>query len=520
MVGISFSGFSQIATAATHPPHLVAIAPLSFVGSLYDLGRPGGIFNNGFSESWLTERMDNARPAPDPGAQAYANYLVATDANCRENQRLRLQTRDAIAMVKDNELTDDIYTARDFRTWMSDIEVPTFASLQFDDEETSPYAILSAQTLLNANDKVWLNLANGHHRDAVTPDTLTELFEFLDIYVGHDAPAPKFLVNALSDVIFGEGSVAPPLPASLPPFERIFNWTFADAKAQFESRPRVNVMLGLQNGMNEGRNTGTKWRFSSDRFPVAGSVNSTWYLSDGGRLTKSPGAEAEASYISDPSVRPATTGVAGETSAEAVSDVTWSEVPTGNGVGFVSDVLTEPLVAVGPAAAELRISSSAPDTDLAVVVSEVRADGQEMLISSGVQRASMRHTAAVGTSAVRPDGLDLALTMPAFTIDRREMLAGSTVTVPVQILPMGHVFEAGSRVRVSVHAVGGDMERWAFDSIDGLFGSVRNTVHLGGVTPSSITLTLAPNRPGRSLQLACPAAGMPCRDYVPAANGG
>jgi putative CocE/NonD family hydrolase len=33
MVGISFSGFSQVATAATHPPHLSAVAPMSFVGS-------------------------------------------------------------------------------------------------------------------------------------------------------------------------------------------------------------------------------------------------------------------------------------------------------------------------------------------------------------------------------------------------------------------------------------------------------------------------------------------------------
>lgn len=520
MVGISFSGFSQIATAATHPPHLAAIAPLSFVGSLYDLGRPGGIFNNGFAESWLTERQDNARPAPDPGAQPYANYLVATDAQCRANQRLRLQTRDAVAMVRETEFVADIYRARDFRPWMSQIEVPTFASLQFNDEETSPYAILSAQDLLDANDKVWLNLSNGHHRDAITPDTLTELFEFLDIYVARRAPEPKLLVNLLSDVVFGEGSASLPLPASLPPLERVFDWTLRDAQRQFESRPRLSVMLGLQSGMNEGRNKGTKWRFGADRFPVAGSTERTWYLSDAGRLTSDPGAPSRVTYTSDPSVRPATSGEAGETSSDPISDIEWTEVPAGNGVGFVTDVLTEPVVALGAGAANLRISSSAPDTDLAVVVSEVRPDGQEMFVSLGVQRASMRHTALPAAAAARDGQREPVLTRPLFTMDRREPLDGEAVTVPVQILPMGHVFNAGSRIRVSIHAVGGDMERWAFDTIDATESSVRNTVHLGGLQPSSVTMTLLGSAPTRPVRLACPAAGMPCRDYVPALNGG
>lgn len=520
MVGISFSGFSQIATASTHPPHLAAIAPLSFVGSLYDLGRPGGIFNNGFAETWLTERQENARPAPDPGAQAYANYLVARDAQCRENQQLRLQTRDAVAMLKEHELVDDIYRRRDFRPWMSQIQVPTFASLQFDDEETSPYAILSAQQLLDANDKVWLNLANGHHRDAVTPDTLTELFEFLDIYVARRTPEPKVLVNALSTVIFGDNSSPLPLPASLPPLDRVFNWTLKDAQMQFESRPRVSVMLGKQSGMNAEKSKKTKWRFSADEFPVAGSVDSTWYLSDGGRLSSMPGEEATASYTSDPSARPATSGEAGGSSSEPISGVHWTEVSNGTGLGFVSDELTEPFVALGSAAANLRISSSAPDTDLAVVVSEVRPDGQEMLVSLGVQRASLRHTDSQVVASARPDGLDPRVTQPAFTLDRREPLNGDAVMLPVQIMPLGHVFNAGSRIRISVHAVGGDMERWAFDSIDSAEQNVRNTVYLGGVQPSSVTFTVAPNVPPKPVVLKCPAVGMPCRDYIPAVNGG
>lgn len=510
MVGISFSGFSQIAVASTHPPHLAAIAPFSFVGSLYDLGHPGGIFNDGFAKSWLTERQDTARPAPDPGALPYANYLVQSDPQCKENQRLRLQTRDAIKMVKDNDLMTDIYNRRDFRPMMSQIDVPTFASLQFNDEETSPYAILSAKALLQANPRVWLNLANGHHRDAVTPDTITQFFEFLDIYVARRPPQPKLLVYALNDVIFGDGSVSAPMIDILPPLNQLFDWPVSEAQKEFESRPRVKVLLGLQSGMNEKRASGTQWQFGADDFPVPGSSTRQWFFGDGGRLLDQPAAEATVSYASDPAGRPATSGIPGKTPSDPVEDIVWSPVPTGNGVGFVTDALTDDLVALGPAAASIRINSNARDTDLGVTISEVRPDGQEMLISTGVQRASVRHVDAAKSSAV----------VPAFTDDRHEYLDGSAVTVPVQILPMGHVFRKGSRIRIGIQAVGGDAERWAFASVDPAGGATRNSIQLGGAEPSSLTMTLSNKKGYRPGLLDCPAVGMPCRTYEKAANGG
>ena len=510
MVGISFSGFSQIATAATEPPHLAAIAPLSFVGSLYDLGHPGGIFNNGFSQSWLKERQENARPAPDPGALPYANYMVQTDKNCRDNQRLRLQTRDAIAMVKDQDLMDPIYTRRDFSQWMSQIKVPTFASLQFNDEETSPYAILSASSLLSANPNVWLNVSNGHHRDAVSPDTLSQLFEFLDIYVGRRVPQPKLLVNLLSDVVFGEGSAKPPWPEIAPPLEHLFDWPVEEAQRQFEAKPRVRVLLGLQEGANEGQFTGEQLQFEADEFPVAGSTERTWYLGADGALLDDAGGEATATYRPDPSARPAVTGVPGKSPSDPPTGIKWDAIPESNGVGFVTAPLGSDLLALGSGAANIRISSSAKDTDLGLTISEVRPDGQEKLVAIGVQRASMRHTDPSRSTSVKP----------AYTLDRHEYLDGSTVDVPVQILPIGHVFKKGSRLRLSIHAVGGDSERWAFDSVDPSGGSTVNTVHLGGARPSSLTLTTLDRSTAGFRGLDCPSMGMPCRTYEKNSNGG
>ena len=61
MVGISYSGFSQLVVAGTDPPDLAAIAPLSPTDDLYSTGYPGGIYNDGFAASWVAERVSDAR---------------------------------------------------------------------------------------------------------------------------------------------------------------------------------------------------------------------------------------------------------------------------------------------------------------------------------------------------------------------------------------------------------------------------------------------------------------------------
>ena len=72
MVGISFPGISQVFVGGARPPHLEALAPLSVIADIYRApGLPGGIFNNGFAQSWLQEprgrRAARARTAARAG---------------------------------------------------------------------------------------------------------------------------------------------------------------------------------------------------------------------------------------------------------------------------------------------------------------------------------------------------------------------------------------------------------------------------------------------------------------------
>jgi len=53
MVGISYSGISQLFVAQTQPPNLAAITPISVIEDSYrSVVWPGGIYNNGFAMCW------------------------------------------------------------------------------------------------------------------------------------------------------------------------------------------------------------------------------------------------------------------------------------------------------------------------------------------------------------------------------------------------------------------------------------------------------------------------------------
>ncbi len=482
MVGISFSGFSQIATASTRPPHLAGIVPMSFLGRFYDVGWPGGVFNVGFADTWVAGRQANARPAPDPGAMPYANALVATDPYCRANQRLRLQTRDASSIFRDSPQIGPDYQARDFTEMLDRIDVPTFALLQDQDEQTSSYAMLGLDRLTSHNRQAWVTLTSGRHNDAISPDTITDVFQFLDIYVARRGPEIKFGVPLVAPFIWdGPTSFRLPSLAGLTPW---------DAQRRWEERPQYTF------GVERPDADGTQWSFTSSSFPAPEARTATWYLSAGGQLSPTVPDEAAASYVSDPTRRPGTQG-----------DTSWSSVPSGFGTGFVSPVLTQDTVVSGPVGADLWLSSTAAATDLQVTITEVRPDGQEQLVNSGVQRATYRNVR--NSDPTRPD-IDFSTSAP---------LEPGANRVRVQVLPFTHAFRAGSRIRIVVGPVGGDKNAWRYISTDSE-QRPTNTILMGGSTPSSVSLPVVPGvQPPAGLP-ACPGIAQPCRPYSPLTNGG
>ena len=104
--------------------------------------------------------------------------------------------------------------------------------------------------------------------------------------------------------------------------------------------------------------------------------------------------------------------------------------------------------------------------------------------------------------------------------DAAPLPRGRFTLVRVPIFPVAHAFRAGSRIRMTVQAPGGDRPRWDFATIDN--GRAQNTVSLGGARASSLVLPVVAGATAKGTPLpgATALRGEPNRSYVAASNGG
>jgi len=85
---------------------------------------------------------------------------------------------------------------------------------------------------------------------------------------------------------------------------------------------------------------------------------------------------------------------------------------------------------------------------------------------------------------------------------------------------VAHAFRAGSRIRISIEAPGGDRTRWAFDTA-ATHGGVLDEVSRTHAQPSRVVLSVIPGVAPPAGLPPCPGLrGQPCRTYMPATNGG
>jgi putative CocE/NonD family hydrolase len=104
---------------------------------------------------------------------------------------------------------------------------------------------------------------------------------------------------------------------------------------------------------------------------------------------------------------------------------------------FTSEVLTEPLVVVGPVRGVLYAESSAPDTDWVVRLCDVWPDGRSMFVCDGILRARYR------TSFEHPE----------------LMAPGNVYRFDIDLFATAQAFQPGHRLRVQVTS--SDFPRYA-----------------------------------------------------------
>jgi predicted acyl esterase len=495
MVGISYPGITQLFVAGTRPPHLAAITPLSVLDDTYWTLYPGGILNTGFAVPWGEDRQADARPAAHEWVRA---RIADGDTTCEANQTLRLQSpdihREIAALGPDRVPADDAVAPI---TFAGRIAVPVFIAGSWQDEETGGH-------FPNLLDKfapgvvVKATLMNGEHMDSFGPETLTRWAEFLDFYVARRipsvSPAARAIAAAVLPRVFGEG-------VGLPADRFAGQTDFAAALASYEAEPPVRVLFDSGDGGPRGAAlAGFETTFSA--WPPPSTSPRTWYFERGGGLGDAkPDAAASDRFAYDPGAFPRT------------SEDGWKPLPSGKATAYVSEPLAADTVMLGSGSVDLWLRSTAPDVDVEVTVSEVRPDGQETYVQSGWLRASRR---ALDTAA----STDLA---PVPTFKRRDAAAlpkGRFALVRVPLFPFGHVFRAGSQVRIAVQPPGGNRPSWAFESLT-YPDDVTNEIAIGRNHASRVVLPVVPGIDVPTPRPACGSLrGQPCREYVPTANAG
>lgn len=498
MVGVSYPGISQLYVAATKPPSLAAITPLSVLDdAATSVLYPGGILNTGFAVEWTQGRMNEAAAE---GQGWTTERIEAGDDECATNQRLRGQNPDLVQLIRDHPFWDDEVAAPLApRLFVDQIEVPVFLAGAWQDEQTGG-RFPNMLDDFTGTDHLYVDLVNGLHVESISTGVFPRYVEFLDLYVAERVPqlaAARAVSPVLSSSIFGTDAV------ELPP-DRFEGVSYEAALAWFENEPPVRVLF--EEGAAEGEVAGTpvpRFVESFEAWPIPQTLAQAWYL-DGGSLRQgvAPTTGGTTSYEADPDALPATF-FDNENGSVWVYDVEWDwqRPPAGTAAEFVTEPFETETVYAGSGSADLWIRSSAPDTDLEVTISEIRPDGEEVYIQSGWLRASHRTLDEAESTALRPIATHLEA-------DAAELPADEWTPVRVEIFPFAHVFRPGSQLRLSVDAPGNSRAEWEFETIaDG------ETVEIAwdAEHPSRLMLPLIPGIDVPDEYPTCSLRGQPCR---------
>jgi putative CocE/NonD family hydrolase len=291
--------------------------------------------------------------------------------------------------------------------------------------------------------------------------------------------------------------------------------TYEEALAAFEAQPPVRILFENGAGSAPGAPVPAFER-SFSRWPLPGTTPRSWYLGTDGTLERSRGKGSGADgFTWDPAAR-APTSFEGNTSSGGLWRATpvyrWPQPPAGSALSYVSSPLDRTTTVVGAGAVHAWIAAKVPNVDLQVTVSEVRPDGKETFVQNGWLRTSGRKLDERRSTFLEP--------VPSLRErDDRPLPEGRYVKVVVPLYYQGHVYRAGSRIRLVVSAPGGDQPVWSFSRTS---PSAPTPVSLAysRSRKSRLVLPVVPGIDVPSPLPPCPSLrGQPCRPYVALANG-
>lgn len=396
MVGYSYSGYSQLWTAAHRPKGLLAISPSKNVADPYrDVGYPGGIANLGFPAMWWGLFPGTWKSAADMAKQ------LDGDTECAKTVADNIEKikRPDLDLTKwlENPYADGLYVKRSAFYETPKINIPALGTQSWQDEQIGPRSGYYEDTM--APDRMWLISSNGDHHTNVSSDFI-------------DGALKRFFAHFVK----GEDN-------------------------GFEREPRVRVLQEMQQTGAKAYNGQPKLEPTEvapfDRLPVKVKPLRLFMQPGKGLGDAAPTTAADSSSYRYPVKSPVVNNPAAE-GWQAVANTEKDGQLT-----FTTAALPEDLSFYGEGSADLWLTATAANTDLQVTVSEVRPDGKEMFVQRGWLRASKRALDDSRSSVLRPYG-DFTKAKEA------QLVAGQPTLARVEIQKFAHVFRAGSSVRVTV----------------------------------------------------------------------
>ncbi len=516
MVGLSYSGITQLYVASTQPPSLAAITPLSVIGDSWQMAWPGGIYNSGFTEQWLAERN---RQSEGGGTDWVSKQIDEEgDETCEQNLAIRSQNPDFGKFTQALENRPPDADSRDLYHLVSDIEVPVYLTGAWQDEQTGP---LFADMLDNftGTEQERFNLFNGRHPDGYTPLVLYRWYEFLELYVHQQVPRLDEGLRSAATVLFEDIFGTPGLTFEADRFPDFADDDLDGVLAAYEAEPPVRVLFENGAGGQVPGAPTARFEATFDAWPPPAGAATTWYFGpDGTLVAAAPGEEGADAFTNDPEAGQLTyfdeeaedDEPGGYDLLAPTWDFDWEDPEAGTAVSYVTAPFEDDTVLAGTGYADLWVQADSDDADVQVTVTAVQADGTEFLVQTGQLRLS--HRALDGEI-----GDDLEVRHLWNADGRQPVEAGEWVQAQVAIPSFAQAFRAGTRLRVIISSPGRDRGTWKFDTI-GEAGEERR-IGRGGEHASSLVLSVVEGIEVPAGEAPCPSLrGQACRPYAEYAN--
>jgi uncharacterized protein len=456
MFGDSWPGISQLGIAGFRPKGLDAITPFHVAADFYrDVAYPGGGYNSGFMNDYAAELVT-------VDAQAAHIRIARGDRQCARDFRAHVPAnrKYGIATNMPAHPFDDSYWQAAPASRAGRIDIPILGCQSWQDGVVSSRATELYQNTFNPK-TTWFIGMNGPHGICEFSQPLGMMVRFLKHYV-------------------------------------------AGVNNGWQNTPHITILHDVSGFTTSPASPA--WTSTYKGWP--GLIKPvTLYFRPNSALATSP-------------VTGATTGQSSFSGPAPSQSGRWTRQPApGTSVSYTTPPLARTVDFFGPGSVNLWLSSTARDTDVEVILSEVRPDGMAQYVQAGWLDVAQRKLAPAGdgpqqSSPLRP--------YQTHTLAGRQPLTpGKPVYARVELFPFEHVFRKGSSIRITVDSAMGRVQSTGLWALTGPRAPFTDTVYAGPSRQSQVVLGLIPGATAKAPLPACGTiTGEPCRrNTVPVPAG-